>query len=152
MASSPRAKMGPEDDRKAVASSWWRTVEAVVLTVAALGGCGCSKRMGWGGIVRGSRFYSPEASVYMERAKICGGFDSPNRREREEGGAKPEEEERKVEGDADRWVPHVGDSEGERPRAGLAGRGGWAWPKRKAKRGGEEKGDGPCVGGRPRRC
>jgi hypothetical protein len=45
----------------------------------------------------GLRFYSPKASVYMERAKICGGFDSPNRREREEGGAKPEEEERKEE-------------------------------------------------------
>jgi hypothetical protein len=49
----------------------------------------------------------------MERAKICGGFDSPNRRERGKlrsvGGRR--KERRHV---ADRWVPHVGDSEEKR--------------------------------------
>jgi hypothetical protein len=40
-----------------------------------------------------------------------GGFASPNRRRKREGGAEPEEEERKVEGDADKRDPPVGDSE-----------------------------------------
>jgi hypothetical protein len=41
--------------------------------------------------------------------------------EEREGGVRPEEEERKVEGDADRRVPHVGDSEEETRSRGEAG-------------------------------
>jgi hypothetical protein len=49
------------------------------------------------GIAQGFRFYSLEARGNKEITKMRGGFDSPNRRRKREGGAEPEEEERKGE-------------------------------------------------------
>jgi hypothetical protein len=63
--------------------------------------------------------------------------------EEREGGVRPEEEERKVEGDADRRAPHVGDSEREngaaagcetRPRELGRQAAGWARPMRERTR------------------